>query len=279
MRAVGPDAVACVNRLVRATHGLMGADALRHAVPGVSRRQAAALKRDTLTTMERERIARAERIQVTAPGIVRGFDAMYVWTTGGWRFLLVSGDAGVPFRTSIALCDAYDGARVAAALVADFERWGAPLVLRMDRAACHRTPDVLELVASWGVLVLHGAPHHPCFYGQLERQNREHRAWLQALGTVAPYALAVAANDMRHALNALWKRPTLGFRTAEDVWNQRPPRVPGRDELRQEVHHWATRLEAEADTKPLSRVDAERIAIEYALEQRGHLSREVGGWC
>lgn len=278
-RAVGADRAACIDQLVRATHGLVGADALRHAVPGVSRRQAAALKRDTLTAMERERIARTERVAVSAPGIVRGFDAMYVWTTGGWRFLLVSGDAAVPFRTSIAVVETYDTAHVTAALAADFARWGAPLVLRLDRAACHRAPAVLALVAAWGVLVLHGAPHHPGFYGQLERQNREHRAWLDMLGTPTPSALAGAATDMRHALNALWKRPTLDFRTAEEVWSERPRDVAGRNDLREEVDHWTARLQAEADAKPLSRVDAERIAIEHALERRGYLSREVGGWC
>jgi hypothetical protein len=192
----------------------------------------------------------------------------------------VSGDACVPFRTSIAVADAYDADRVGAALAADFARWGAPFALRLDRAACHRTPAVLQLAASWGVLLLHGAPHHPGFYGQLERQNREHRAWLDALDTPpTPDALSGAATDMQYALNVLWKRPTLGFRTAEEVWNQRPRDVAGRDELREEVHDLATRLEAEAAPKPLSRINAERIAIEHALERRGYLSREVGGWC
>ena len=43
--------------LVRSLKGLIGAEALRHAVPGLSRRQAAAVKALTLTTMERERVA------------------------------------------------------------------------------------------------------------------------------------------------------------------------------------------------------------------------------
>lgn len=34
----------------------------------------------------------------------------------------------------------------------------------------------LRIGFDYAVLVLHGPPHHPRFYGQLERQNREHRA-------------------------------------------------------------------------------------------------------
>src|SRR5262245_20125750 len=80
-----PAIAARVCAVVRELKGLVGANTLRHIVPGVSRRQAAALKRQTLTAMERERIAAAERVTVSAPGLIRGFDAMHVITTGGWR--------------------------------------------------------------------------------------------------------------------------------------------------------------------------------------------------
>jgi hypothetical protein len=276
---VSDEAARCVRELVRDTHGQVGADALRHAVPAVSRRQAAALKRATLTAAERARTARADRIVVHHSGLVRGFDAMYVATTAGVRFLLVAADAAVPFRTSIGVVQRYDATSVAAALDRDFATWGAPLVLRMDRAACQRDPEVAAMLARWGVVVLHGAPHCPRFYGQLERQNREHRAWLDALETPSPDTLAAAVERMRRALNSAWPRRTLGFRTAEQAWNERKLDLVDRDELREEVHDWTMRLLADEDEKPLPRVDAERIAIEFALERSGYLSREAGGWC
>ena len=48
------------------------------------------------------------------------------------------------------------------------------LVVRMDRAKAHRAPRVTALLDAHKVLVLHGPPRYPRFYGQLERQNREH---------------------------------------------------------------------------------------------------------
>ena len=77
----GPELTARVADVVRSLRGLVGAESLRRSVVGISRRQAAAIKRDTLIAMERERVEAAERITITAPGIVRGFDAMHVATT------------------------------------------------------------------------------------------------------------------------------------------------------------------------------------------------------
>lgn len=109
----------------------------------------------------------------------------------------------------------YDHASVIAALTADFEKHGPPLVARLDRAACQRTPDVIALLGESEVLMLHGPPRHPQYYGQLERQNREHRAWLRQVGTLTHEELPRSAARMRTALNALWPRPTLDWCTAE----------------------------------------------------------------
>ena len=79
-------------------------------------------------------------------------------------------------RTSIELRPSYDSAAVADVLDRDMAEHGAPLVCRMDRASVHRTAGVLEVLRSRQVLLLHGPPHHAQYYGQLERQNREHRA-------------------------------------------------------------------------------------------------------
>ena len=89
-RAV-PDAalVSKAVALVRGMNGLMGAASLGRST-GLSRRQAAAVKQAEQTAMERERQAACTRVVVTTPGIVRGFDQMYVWTRKGWRFPLVS---------------------------------------------------------------------------------------------------------------------------------------------------------------------------------------------
>jgi transposase-like protein len=266
-RAVPPGAAAEVRSLVRDLRGLAGAAALAKSVPAVSRRQAAALKQAELAALERERKAEAVRVEVTAPGAIRGFDAMHVDTTAGRRYVLAAGDASVPYRTSLAAVERYTGGAVAAALDRDFTEHGAPLVCRLDRAACHRTDEVLSVMQAHGVLVLHGPPRHPRYYGQLERQNREHRAWLASWPAIAPDALAAACEAMRNALNRLWRRPTLDWCPASAVWETRPALAVDRAALRDEVADRRARLVAHGTDDDL----ADRLAIEQALIARGLL--------
>jgi transposase InsO family protein len=261
-----------VREIVRATHGLVGAASLgkQCAMP---RRAAAVIKRYELRELERERKARCGTVCVAMPGIVRGFDAMHVMCDEGMQYWLVAADAAVPYRTSIVTVPAYDADHVIAALVADFERHGAPLVLRMDRIACQRTPEVHAILDRYQVLPLHGPPRHPYYYGQLERQNREHRAWQRVLGEVNGTALRDAGEAMRTALNTLWARPTLDWCTAEAAWLQRPTVDIDRAELRQEVE----RRTAGLTRSGLELLAARRIATETALINRGLLTVNQGG--
>jgi len=169
----------------------------------------------------------------------------------------------------------YDADQVIAALIADFETHGAPLVLRLDRISCQRTPEVDQVLTRYQVLALHGPPRHPYYYGQLERQNREHRAWYTLLGAVPLHDLADAAQAMRTSLNALWPRPTLDGWTAEQAWCARKHVDVDRRELITDVEHCASRLIAAG----LEALHARRIAIESALKERGLLTVNQGGWC
>ena len=268
-RAAPPEEEArAIRAQVRELRGLPGAASLARSVKNVSRRQAAALKRAELTAMERERKASSSRVAVLAPAVIRGFDAVHVATTDGPRYLLASGDGHVPYRTHIAVVDRYDGSAVAAALDADFAASGAPLICRLDRARCHTAPEVLAVLHGRGVLVLHGPPYHPRYYGQLERQNREHRAWLEARGeTYTPAELLADADRMKRLLNQMWRRPTLDWRTAECVWGERVDLAVDRDELRDAVTDGAARRERHGLDADL----AWRLAVESALTDRGLL--------
>jgi hypothetical protein len=237
--------------IVRRLHGLVGADSLRHSVPGLSRRQAAAIKQTTLTAMEQERIATTQRIIVTQPGVIRGFDAI----------------------------ERYDGISVARALERDIAKHGAPLVWREDRARAHDVDEVHEVLRAHQVIPLHGPPHHPRYYGQLERQNREHRAWLDALGPLDADELQRNCDSMTDALNSVWRRRTLDWRTAAELWAARPPVVEDRTVLREEVEERAARIRRDQCDQRAPHDRAERIAIEIALTKRGYLRQEVGGWC
>jgi hypothetical protein len=268
-----------VDSVVRELHGLVGADALRHQVPGVSRREAAAIKSTAMTEMERERQARCGRIVVHQPGVIRGFDALYALTIDGPRWLLVSADAHVPYRTSIEVVPSYDGAAVAAAIARDFALHGPPLVWRIDRARCHEVLEVLKVLAAYEVLLLHGPPHHPRFYGQLERQNREHRAWLNAAGELDACALPALCGQMHRALNGAWSRRTLGWRTAETVWEARPVLDVDRSDLKKEVDHLTACIACNLIDRGGPADLAERLAIEQALINRGLLTLTEGARC
>lgn len=247
-----------VRTQVRELAGMVGAASLAHSVNGVSRRQAAEIKRDELAALERERKAACAHVKVTRPGVVRGFDAMHLRDGYG----LIACDASVAYRTSGLRVPAYDEKHVAAALARDFEEHGAPLVVRLDRASCQRTKLIASQLEAYGVLALHGPAYHAQYYGQLERQNREHRCWLDYFEASDQESLS----RMIWALNRIWRRPTLDWRTAEELWSAREPVDDDRQELRDEVHDRAARLRRDCESDL-----AMRLAIEQALIKRGYL--------
>lgn len=133
------------------------------------------------------------------------------------------------------------------------------------------------LLEAAGVLVLHGPPHHPGYYGQLERQNRDHRAWLARSAEGEDLEALGAA--MLEAMNRHWRRAALGWRTPEESWQSRPVLTEDRAALREEVQADAARLREHGTVRGQAADFPERLAIEQALTRRGYLRRERGGWC
>ena len=209
--------------MVKRLHGQIGAEALSHRVAELSRRQAAELKQAARTEMEKERIARLQRITVTESNVMRGMDQLYVRCGSAQRLLLLASDAHVPYRTSVTACSQYDEEAVLRALQKDLALYDAPLVYRLDRASSHRTPRVRSLLKAHQVLALHGPAHYPQYYGQMERQNREHRAWLGADETIAEENLQRISDEMLEALNCELPRKSRGWQTASEIWERRSP--------------------------------------------------------
>lgn len=274
-----PEQVAQAEHLVRELHGLVGAAALAHGIEGLSRRQAARIKLAVLTRMERERKAHLVRVRISQPGVLRGLDAMHFTTRDGVLYALIAADAAIPYRTMLVCAEHYDAALVRRALEQDIQRHGAPLVLRLDRASCHETPQVRELLEQHGVLVLHGPTHYPGYYGQLERQNREHRMWMRSATKQSSEETERCLGQMLRAVNALWPRSTLRWKTAEQVWQERQPTLIDRAALREEVQVRAQRIARDQRSRGASADLAERLAIERTLERRGYLRLQPGGWC
>lgn len=264
---------------VRQLRGLVGVESLRHSFPMLTRRAAREAKQEALRQMEAERRAGAERITILAPGAIRGFDAMHLKVRGEPRYLLTCADAAIPYRTSWLLTARYTAVTTAALLKADFAVNGAPLVLRLDRASQHAAPEVDALLRGEGVLSLHGPPHYPPFYGQLERQNREHRAWLSTYRFSNPAALQMMVERMMRVLNELWRRPSLHWLTSAEAWAARAPLKIDRRKFRKEVVEKRDRIRRRLRNDAAPHDLADRLAIEQTLARYGLLRRKIGGWC
>src|SRR5258706_8796028 len=270
-------AIKCVATLVRVSEGLLGADTLRRSVHGISRREAAVIKSKTETAMERERKAAAVRVLIAVPGVLRGFDSLDLATTEGMRHFLACTDGCVPFRTSSDLVKHYDSHAVAKILDRDFTEDRAPLVLPDDPAKQHESPEVNAVLAKHGVLLLHGPPRYGQFYGQHERQNREHRGFLRHPGVVTARAVKRAIPRMLNVLNAVWKRASLGWKTSREVWMERLALNVDRAKLRAHVDALEVKIGRKLVARGKSAVQARRFAIEAALTQMGLLCRVSGG--
>ena len=267
-----------VDDLVRALDGQIGAAALSKGVPGLSRRDASKLKQRTLSRMEAERKTSACHIIVMKPDVIRGFDPVFAEAAEGRRYLMPVADAAVPKRTTVEVKDRYDADAVYEVLKKDIEDHGAPLVYRMDRARQHDHPKVRALLDEHCVLVLHGPPHYPQYYGQLERQNREHRAVLDAMGPVQTPLMTELSRAKIRAIDSRWPRRALGWRTAHEIWQTRTTLQVDREALRQDVQRMTAKLQSKQGCRGFPADMAERLAIEAALTKRGLLSRQ-GGRC
>ena len=268
-----------VDKLVRTSNASLGAATLAKTVPGLSRRQAAALKRETCTRMEAERKRRCNRLTITTPGIVRGFDAMHVETATERGYLLAAADAAVPYKTSSAYTARYDETAVARSLASDFERHGPPLVLRLDHAKQHKTPRIDGLCRALGVVRLHGPPHHPQYYGQLERQNGEVRRWLGNTSGLRVTELEQRVAEVTSTLNTRVPRRSLGWQPPSVAWNCRPKiSAAVRLAFCEAVDERHARLLA-ADRFGRPDFLLRRMATEIELRRLNYLQIRPGGRC
>lgn len=281
-RRMGPAATgqarASAVAIVRACRGRIGAESLRH-VTQLTRSQSREIVASVRTSLETERKAAAAKITITRPHVMRAMDGVHVQTADGKRIALPIADAAVPFKTSVSVHDRYDGDAVALALRGDFDAHGPPLFLRMDRAKQHQVPQVRALLEEHRVLVLHGPPRYPRFYGQLERQNRELREWLGDTASRTHRELMGECEEARRVLNEVFPRRTLGWRTAAEMWNSASSFAVDRVRLAEEVDEEERRIRLELADRPRADDKARRLAIESVMARHGWLIRQEGGWC
>lgn len=266
-----------VRALVRKSKGCIGAVALSRSVGDVSRRDAAAIKACELSELERKRREDATRITICSPGVLRGFDAMHLWTHTARAYALRAQEGAVPFTTTVAVEWKYDGRSVCDVLERDFRNHGAPYVLRLDRASVHRTPDAKALCARAGVLVLHGPPRCARFYGQLERPHRDLRVFapLDVRRDLDEHVSVLQAACV--LLNRDWRRRSLEYQTAEKRWNARIIPALDRGLLCDEVLELTERIQRANDK--LQRDECHRFAVVATMLQHKLLRQTPGGHC
>src|SRR5262249_48349535 len=131
------------------------------------------------------------------------------------------------------------------------------------------------VLARHGVIVLQGPAHHPRFYGQLERQNREHSAWVHVANDQDDMPFGARIEDMQTALNVRWRRRALDWKTPLEVWQTRSQLHVDRDELQAQVAAHAHNLRAAASHDNMSEDLARRLAIEHVLTNLGYLRIEI----
>ena len=143
----------------------------------------------------------------------------------------------------------------------------------------HRTPEVLELLRAHRVLPLSSDRRVPQYYGQLERQNREHRAWLDDVEICDNEHLDAELAEMTRCLNELIPRRSLGWCTPAQKWNERPALDLDRDAFIDEVQERAAKIGARLNEKERSLGYDQRFAIEQTLAAHGFLRVTNEGRC
>ena len=155
------------------------------------------------------------------------------------------------------------------------------LAWRADRASCHRTDEVEEVLRAWGVLRLHGLPRTSrATTASSNDRIQSTAAWLARCVPVPIGDLPDTCERMRRALNETWPRRTLPWMTAAEKWTTRRVPTDDRAQLRALVDERIARLRR--DPRLGNDVDAllvQRLATEHTLMQRGYLRRQPGGWC
>ena len=77
-------------------------------------------------------------------------------------------------------------------------------------------------------------------------------------------------------MDTCWRRRALGWRTAQEVWQNRIPLTEDREIPRLDVQRIAEEIRCKNECRGFPADMAERLAIEAALTKRGYLSRKGG---
>ena len=238
--------------------------------------------------LEADRRAHLRRIEWLTPGVVWAMDfteydlgmarKIYLHNTqdlcSRYKFLPMAG--GYPV-----------GEEVAGYLSEQFDRYGAPLVLKRDNEGNMNHSAINDVLAESFVLPLNNPEYYAPYNGAIEESQREVKSCLrkklmQGLldpgGHITTYAEAVV-NDLNHQI-----RPCLNGKTSCQAFFESGNRPAFTKRKRREIYDWVMErveriLSAMSQSGQAVRESAWRIAVESWLRFKGYIKVHINQKC
>ena len=246
----------------------------------VSRRELGWMVERVRQDLEADRRKQMRRIEWLTPGVVWAMDVTE-YSLGLTRkiYLHNTQDLGSRYKF-LPMAGGYPvGQEVAGYLGEQFDRYGAPLVLKRDNAGNMKHRAINEVLAESFVLPLNNPEYYAPYNGAIEESQREvksrlHKKLIQTRFDpgehITVYAEAVV-NDLNHQI-----RPCLNGKTSCQVFSERGNRPAFTKRKRREIYDWVQErveriLPAMNQSGQAVRESAWRIAVESWLRSKGHI--------
>jgi hypothetical protein len=246
----------------------------------VSRRELGWMVERVRHDLEADRRKQMRRIEWLMPGIVWAMDVTeYALSLIHKIYLHNTQDLGSRYKF-LPLAGGYPvGERVAGYLGEQFDRHGAPLVLKRDNAGNMNHRDINEVLTEFFVLPLNNPEYYAPYNGAIEESQREiksclgqklRQGLLDAVEHITVYAEA-AVNDLNHQI-----RPCLKGKTSCQVFFEPGNRPAFTKQKRREIYDWVQErferiLSVMNQSGQAVRESAWRIAVESWLRSKRYI--------
>lgn len=246
----------------------------------VSRRELGWMVARVRQDLETDRRKQIRRVEWLIPKIVWAMDVTeYVSNLYRKIYLHNTQDLGSRYKF-LPLAGGYPlGEKVADYLGEQFDRYGAPLVLKRDNAGNMNHSAINKVLADFFVLPLNNPEYYAPYNGAIEESQREIKSCLgqklrQGLLDPAEHItvyVEAAVNDLNHQI-----RPCLNGKTSCQVFFEPGNRLALTKQKRREVYDWvqerfARILSAMNQSGQAVRESAWRIAVESWLRSKGYI--------
>lgn len=184
----------------------------------ISRRRLQELVRRIRREKQEQANANMRRIQWHVPGVIWAMDDTQVNGDGGVKHMIhVVHEVGSRFTLRVLTDEMLaDGWTIARNLVKLFEKYGAPLFMKIDNGSNLNHHAVLQVLAEYGVIPLNSPAYYPPYNGGMEHKQGELKDELMnwmVEGESNTEVIRLAAEVSGHELNHI-SREVLGNRTA-----------------------------------------------------------------